>query len=293
MDDRTVVGWNGGADPTAAIDWAVEREQSRHGTVALVRVVPDSRSVDDYHAAMQVLDSAQRDLNVQAARLKAAAAPCFVTTTIVRGDPEDELLRYTAPGIVLAVPGARHERHNRAGGPLGVHLAATAHGPVVVVPHRPPVTRGPVVVGVDGSAESQLALDTAGEEARLRDAELVLLHAWQEPVMVAEEYTVDARLGEAVEAQGALILDVATERASSTNPSVPARRLLIHGPPESALLEIGRSARLIVMGSRHLRGIRRLILGSVSHGVVTALPCPVMVVGLGPPTATGPGGTPQ
>lgn len=287
MDDRTVVGWSSESDPTSAVDWAVERERRRHGTVALVRVVDDIRGSDNYHAAMGALDLAQHDLSAQADRIKAAGAPCFVTTTAVRGNAEQELLRFAAPGSVLAVPGAGHERRNHAGGSLGAHLAATADGPIVVVPRHPPGMNGPVVVGVDGSPEAQLALDAAGKEAALRDAELVLLHAWQDPVMVAEEYTIDAQIGEAIEAQGEIVLDAATERVGFTQPDVSVRRLLIHGPPESALLEIGKTARLLVMGSRHLRGFRRLLLGSVSHGVVVALPCPVMVIGQGAAVANG------
>ncbi|MET0990041.1 MAG: universal stress protein [Glaciihabitans sp.] len=287
MDAKTVVGWDGAAQPSAAIDWALERERHRHGTIALVRVVDNTRSSDDFHSTTDALDAAQRDLTLQSTRLKDADPQLFVTTTAVRGDTLDELLRYTAPGTVLVVGAVRRDTRGRAGWSLGARLAAAANGPVVIVPQDYPTRDGPIVVGVDGSAESQLALDAAADEAELRDTELVLLHAWQEPVLVAEEYTVDIRLREAVEAQGHLVLEAAADRAGQAHPGLVIRPLLVHAPPEGSLIELGETARLLVVGSRHLRGLRRLLLGSVSHSIVIALPCPVMVVGLGTHRASG------
>ena len=54
-------------------------------------------------------------------------------------------------------------------GSVAVHAAAHARGPVLVVRGAEP-TAGPVVVGVDGSEESGLAVGFAFEDRRLRTA---------------------------------------------------------------------------------------------------------------------------
>jgi nucleotide-binding universal stress UspA family protein len=55
-------------------------------------------------------------------------------------------------------------------------------------------------------------------------------------------------------------------------------RVLIGTPVESILDQAkGQEADLILMGSRGRHGVRRLVLGSVSHAVLHHTPCPVLV----------------
>jgi nucleotide-binding universal stress UspA family protein len=55
----------------------------------------------------------------------------------------------------------------------------------------------------------------------------------------------------------------------------------VHGTPATALLRAGETANLLVVGNRGLVGIRRILLGSVSHEVVVGIDCPTIVVGRG------------
>ena len=48
--------------------------------------------------------------------------------------------------------------------------------------------------------------------------------------------------------------------------------------PARALLHAAQDARLLVVGSRGLHGVARMLLGSVSHTVIIHAPCPVLVV---------------
>jgi nucleotide-binding universal stress UspA family protein len=55
-------------------------------------------------------------------------------------------------------------------------------------------------------------------------------------------------------------------------------RVLIGTPVESILDQAkGQEVDVILMGSRGRQGIRRLVLGSVSHAVLHHAPCPVLV----------------
>ena len=53
---------------------------------------------------------------------------------------------------------------------------------------------------------------------------------------------------------------------------------LIDGSPVEVLLEAGRKADLIVVGTRGRGGLRGIILGSVSQGVLHSSDRPVMIV---------------
>jgi nucleotide-binding universal stress UspA family protein len=46
----------------------------------------------------------------------------------------------------------------------------------------------------------------------------------------------------------------------------------------SALVNAGRGASLLVIGSHGRHGLSRFLLGSVSHDVIVHAPCPVMVL---------------
>src|SRR4051812_9517038 len=69
-------------------------------------------------------------------------------------------------------------------GSTAVAVAAHTHCPIVVVrgrkPHDPPPVTGSVVVGTDGSSDSEAAIAFACEEARLRGTGLVAVHTWSD-----------------------------------------------------------------------------------------------------------------
>jgi nucleotide-binding universal stress UspA family protein len=70
------------------------------------------------------------------------------------------------------------------------------------------------------------------------------------------------------------------EDARSTVPAgVAAETVLLDGvAPDALLREASQDLRLLVMGSRGYGPARRVLLGSVSAGVVHGAACPVLVV---------------
>ena len=82
---------------------------------------------------------------------------------------------------------------------------------------------------------------------------------------------------ESVQEAGEKVLDdtiVAADPAGSTK----VERRCVTAQPAAALIEAGKDADLVVVGSRGLGGFYRLLIGSVSSQVAHHAPCPVVVV---------------
>ncbi|MFC4054054.1 universal stress protein [Actinomadura syzygii] len=130
-----------------------------------------------------------------------------------------------------------------------------------------------VVVGYDGSKKGVQALDWAAGEARARGVPLTVLHAWNVyvggPVAVP---VVD------LQALGQEIVDEGVEHVRRAAPELSVRGVLARGPAAAELIDVGRSADLIVLGPRGLGGFAGLVLGSVSAQVAAHAACPVVIV---------------
>jgi nucleotide-binding universal stress UspA family protein len=145
---------------------------------------------------------------------------------------------------------------------------------------------GTIVVGVDGSAPSLAALRWAADEARLRDGRLVAVHAWVfiPPAPLAEPGLAPIPAGDLtgqLEAQrdaAEAELDAALADAFPEPAPVDVERKLVDDDPAEVLEREGKTADLIVVGSRGRSGIAAALLGSVSRHVVDHAACPVVVV---------------
>ncbi|MBM0238565.1 universal stress protein [Micromonospora sp. ATA32] len=151
-----------------------------------------------------------------------------------------------------------------------VQVAARAGCPVLVVRREPP-PQGPVLVGVDGSPSSAIALDFAFDCAARRSARLLVVRV-----------TNPGREAGATEE-----LTETVARCGRRHPSVPAECHTIAGDPGIVLVEQSRSAQVAVVGARGDEPWRGM-LGAVSQSVLYHSPAPVIVVrGL---TGTAPDG---
>jgi nucleotide-binding universal stress UspA family protein len=144
---------------------------------------------------------------------------------------------------------------------------------------------GTIVVGVDGSEASREALRWAVEEAKLRDARLVAVHAWSfvpaqplgEPGMLAMPAGDLAGQLSAESDAAATVLDDAVDAASG-GAGVEIEKKVVEGDPGEAIISAAAEADLIVVGSHGRTGLTAALLGSVSRHVVDHAKCPVVVV---------------
>ncbi len=127
-----------------------------------------------------------------------------------------------------------------------------------------------IVVGVDGSPESDEALKIGYDEARIRHGELVVVHAWQYPPFGPGG---DDRR----RAEEELAASVERFRLNA-DPVVPVVEKLVGGDARQALVNESADADLIVVGTRGRGRVSAAVLGSVSTYVLHHARCPVEVV---------------
>jgi nucleotide-binding universal stress UspA family protein len=137
-----------------------------------------------------------------------------------------------------------------------------------------------ILVGIDGSAHSQLALEWAAKEAALRHTSLTVLTVrqavasfWGGTLHYAGDEALVDKARQAAQAETDTVL-AALGDARPASVTVKATEAI----PAEAILEEGADADLIVLGSRGGGGFARLLLGSVSSTVVEHAQVPVTVV---------------
>ena len=135
-----------------------------------------------------------------------------------------------------------------------------------------------ILVGVDGSAGAQQALEWAAEQARASDGEIVAVHVltysheffgdfppsgmttWRRDLQRAME----RRWVQAARASGARVRCMLVEAASPADGLVATARRT--------------NADLLVVGTHGRRGVSRLLLGSGAEQIIRLAPVPVLVI---------------
>lgn len=139
-----------------------------------------------------------------------------------------------------------------------------------------------IVVGVDGSAAGESALDYAVGEAVEKKAKLLIVSAFTVPPLVVAGVAAEAGFFEAARSEAhehaAAVASASVERARALASTLDCEEILVGGPPANAILEAAESAILIVVGREGHGGISGRLLGSVSQHIVQHAHCPVVVV---------------
>ncbi|MBO0820607.1 MAG: universal stress protein, partial [Nocardiopsaceae bacterium] len=103
-----------------------------------------------------------------------------------------------------------------------------------------------VVVGVDGTAESEAALRWACREAGLRGAEVHAVHAWEAPCYALANYAAPSQVSPPKDADFEAFW---SEVLSDDLPDVPVRTEVASGLAARVLLQRCQGADMLVLGT--------------------------------------------
>jgi nucleotide-binding universal stress UspA family protein len=129
---------------------------------------------------------------------------------------------------------------------------------------------GEVVVGYDGSGDSELALDWADELAAEQGRALRVLISEVDPTQVLEA-TSDWHAAK----MGQLEADVRDRLAGARTRDATLE--MVGVPPSQALIDASAQAAIVVVGARGHSLLSGVVLGSVSQHVTRHASCPVVV----------------
>ena len=136
-----------------------------------------------------------------------------------------------------------------------------------------------LIVGIDGSPESEAAMAWALEEATRRDLEVELVYALAVPV-VSDAYGMVMTRPDIDELTdySQKLLDAALASAQAAAPHLAVSARLASGPPAAVLIEASKHAEGLVVGTRGLGAISGKLLGSVSVRLAGKSVSPVFIV---------------
>lgn len=134
-----------------------------------------------------------------------------------------------------------------------------------------------ILLAVDGSDHSLKAAELAGNLARLSGGTLQVITAYEKiPSYLGEPNRSQAIAEHTEKAQK--IIDESTQEIGDIPGNCEAE--ILSGDPAETILRVieVNDIDLVIMGTRGRGGIKSLLLGSQSHKVVSAAPCPVLLV---------------
>jgi nucleotide-binding universal stress UspA family protein len=268
-----VVGTDGSAQAARTVEWAAREAVLRNAPLRIVSAAemlprmtasPSAAGIGTVASHL----SGERDLALAtAASVAAATAPGLLIDTDPLDGPPAQAVTASGSGALLLVVGSHGSGAFPAMtlGSVSRYAAVHASCPVVVVRDETKATDRVVAVGIRSPLDCGAALAFAFEEAHLREAALLAIHACQFQ---------DSRAAE----RAAVELDDLLDDWRCKYPSVDASRDVVHGHPGRVLADLSARADLVVLG-RH-QANDRLVPGParVIHAVVSHAHGPVVTV---------------
>lgn len=193
--------------------------------------------------------------------------------------------RHSEPELAGTTPTTDRDEASRTRSPswvVGCETAGTAYREET---YSMDETLTKILVATDGSEDATLAVRVAGDLARRAGARLEIVHVWRglplrmdlsHPAYserMAKEYA-ELREREVEQVMGQQESEAEAAGAPVT------RTYLREGHPAGEIVDLAGEigADLVVVGSRGLGTIKRLLVGSVAEGVVRLAVCPTLVV---------------
>ncbi|MET3806312.1 nucleotide-binding universal stress UspA family protein [Nakamurella sp. UYEF19] len=291
-----VVGIDGSESALVAARWAAHEAHLRRAELHLETAysVPTGYAGPGAMIPPDLYDAARDNARLvldQARVAVLADEPDLVITTRSSMQSPYVALRDASTDVALTVVGSHGMGvvSETLLGSIAMRIATHGRSPVVVVrtdrhdprPAAPVAPDAPVMVGIDGSGESEVALAFALDEASTRGVALLAVRTWDQApfdgFLRVYPLEIDRSL---IDAQERKLLDDQIQPWADKYPQVQITALVRRGHPAGALIRCATELKpaLLVVGSRGRGGFKGLLLGSTSHELIAYSGSPVAVV---------------
>lgn len=285
-----LAGFDGSDESRAAVQWAAVEAGARGKELVIVQsfewAVPMLPESDQ-----RVREHSQEQLAGIGEEIRQANQDLSVRTRMAEGPPEKtlpEVADELEPALLVVGSSGVGALSRAVLGSTAAELVNTVRRPVVVVRGEPATDESaPVVVGMDGSDTSDLAVEFALDFADRHGVPVRAVHALSDVPMLLPvgqtplPYGVDQHSEMTQE-----VIELRLERLRKGYPGVHVESDVVANRPSAALMDRATGARLLVVGSHGRGRLDRILLGSVSHAAIYHSPCPVAVVRDGSNEAT-------
>ena len=281
-----VAATDGSEESLRAVDWAAREAELRGLPLRIVSAAALPPRMAEHQTAAGVPTVADtvvsdRDHALAAATRRAASvAPDITVDAKGLGGSPARAITESGSGASMLVVGSRGMGAFTALilGSVSRYAAAHAACPVVVVREQTTAAHPQVGVGIGDPAGASAALALAFEEAALRKASLIAVHALDSGGDVSRAAKAMAAPGaHALEERVAGQLQALLAEWQGRYPDVEASYDFVHGHPGRALVGLSARADLVVLGRHRPDGFLPGP-GAVRHAVLTHAHGPVATV---------------
>jgi nucleotide-binding universal stress UspA family protein len=276
-----VVAVDGSETSMRAAEWAALEAVRRRAPLRVVSapavLAPrQARRTSAATVANSLRGMAVRSLGLALERVREVAPGLLIETDVLSGTPAVAVAD-SGNGAAMLVVGARGAGGfgGLALGSVSSYVSSHASCPVVVVREEATMVHREVAVGVRDPADAHGALDFAFEEAAVRRADLLVVHAWSwlpagllakaDPAFDPESFSAAARR-ETSDLLAAW---------SDKYPAVKVTADVVHAHPARVLASLSARADLVVIGKHEAAGYA---IGSIQNAVLSHAHGPVAIV---------------
>ncbi|MEU0506152.1 universal stress protein [Nocardia sp. NPDC005998] len=279
-----VVGIDGTVGALGAARWAAELATHQRVPLVLLSVVPalDYRLTASARAESDLLPqlrtAAERKIEEAAAAVRHDQPELDIRRLVEYGVPARKLIEISASAQLIVMGSTASRLGTLLLGSTALSVSNNAQCPVAVWRHdgdHPRPDRRPLLVGIDGSPDSESAIGHSFELAAALGVGIIAVHAWTEPDLL--EWTAVPDTWPMLAAQERELLAERLAGWSEKFPQVEVTRVVQKGATAAVLLEHAADAQLVLTGSHGHNRLVGMLAGSTSQNLLHHAPCPVMI----------------
>ncbi len=286
-----VIGYDASETASVALDWAGQLATSLSVPVTVLYAASTVVYAQDasfgIHSPAEEHELAEEIAQEGAQRLRELHPDVDVTTVASRLSPTVALDEASTTASLIVV--GSHGRGRLAAVMLGstaYALSGHARCPVIVVRDDTsplPGPNHPVVVGSDGSAGADRAVDEAADLATQWGAPLIVTTSWAPPAPDPWDrpppgYPSTAACMDDLASQAATKNRAGVARARARHTDLAVEEHIAEARPEDAVMTASSHTAIVVLGSRGHSTLAGVLLGSTARSVLHQTQKPVMIV---------------